>query len=35
MHPAEVKPCLERMRTEDIAIIAAEAFKVVEEHETP
>jgi hypothetical protein len=33
-HPTEVKPYLERMRTEDIATVAAEAFEVNGEHET-
>jgi hypothetical protein len=31
MHPTEVGPYLERMRTEDIATVAAEAYEVVEE----
>jgi hypothetical protein len=30
-HPAEVGPYLERMRTEDVATVAAEASEVVEE----
>jgi hypothetical protein len=34
-HPDQVGPYLERMRTEDIATVAAEAFEVVEEDETP
>ena len=33
-HPAHVEPHLGRMRTESIATVAAEAFEVVEEHET-
>jgi hypothetical protein len=33
-HPTEIGPYLERMRTEDIATAAAEAFEVVEEDET-
>jgi hypothetical protein len=33
MHPAEVGPYLARMRTEDIATVAAEAYEVVEEPE--
>jgi hypothetical protein len=33
-HPDQVGPYLERMRTEDIAPVAAEAFEVVEENET-
>ena len=33
-HPDQVGPYLERMRTEDIATVAAEAFEVVEEDET-
>jgi hypothetical protein len=33
-HPDQAGPCLERMRTEDIATVAAEAFEVVEEDET-
>lgn len=31
MHPTEAGPYLERMRTEDIATVAAEASAVVEE----
>jgi hypothetical protein len=31
MHPAEVGAYLARMRTEDIATVAAEAYEVVEE----
>jgi hypothetical protein len=31
MHPAEVGPYLARMRTEDIATVAVEAYEVVEE----
>ena len=31
VHPAEVGPYLARMRTEDIATVAAEAYEVVEE----
>jgi hypothetical protein len=31
---AQVGPYLRRMATEDIAIVAAEAYKVVEENET-
>jgi hypothetical protein len=31
MHPAEVGPYLERMRTEDIGTMAMEAFERVEE----
>ena len=31
MHPAEVGPYLKRMRTEDIATVAAEAYEVVED----
>jgi hypothetical protein len=31
MHPAEVGPYLARMRTEDIATVAAEAYEVVED----
>ena len=34
-HPDQVGPYLERMRTECIATVAAEAFDVVEEDETP
>ena len=30
MHPAEIGPYLERMRTEDIGTVAAEAFAVVD-----
>ena len=30
MHPAEVKPYLERMRTEDIGTVAMEAFERVD-----
>jgi hypothetical protein len=30
MHPTEVGPYLERMRTEDIATVAAEAYEVEE-----
>jgi dissimilatory sulfite reductase (desulfoviridin) alpha/beta subunit len=30
-HPTELKPYLERMRTEKIATVAAEAYEVVEE----
>jgi hypothetical protein len=33
-HPTEIGPYLERMRTEDIATAATEAFEVVEEDET-
>jgi hypothetical protein len=33
-HPDQVGPYLERMQTEDIATVAAEAFEVVEEDET-
>jgi len=33
-HPDQVRPYLARMRTEDIATVAAEAFEVVEEDET-
>ena len=29
-HPSEVGPYLERMRTEDIATVAAKAYEVVE-----
>jgi hypothetical protein len=32
-HPTEVRPYLERMRTEDIATVAAEAYEVVEGEE--
>jgi hypothetical protein len=31
MHPAEVGPYLARLRTEDIATVAAEAYEVVED----
>jgi hypothetical protein len=31
MHPTEAGPYLKRMRTEDIATVAAEAYEVVEE----
>jgi hypothetical protein len=31
MHPAEVVPYLARMRTEDIATVAAEAYEVEED----
>jgi len=31
MHPTEVGPYLARMRTEDIATVAAEAYEVVED----
>jgi hypothetical protein len=31
MHPAEVRPYLKRMATEDIATVAAEAYGVIEE----
>jgi hypothetical protein len=31
MHPAEAWPYLARMRTEDIATVAAEAYEVVED----
>jgi hypothetical protein len=34
MHLTEVGPYLERMRTEEIATVAAEAYEVVEENET-
>ncbi len=34
MHPTEARPYLTRMETEDIAPVAAEAYEVVEEHET-
>jgi hypothetical protein len=34
-HPDQVGPYLEQMRTECIATVAAEAFDVVEEDETP
>ena len=33
-HPDQVGPYLERMRTEDIAMVAAEAYEVVEGEET-
>jgi hypothetical protein len=33
MHPTEVGPYLERMATEDIATVAAEAYEVVEDEE--
>jgi hypothetical protein len=33
MHPAEVGPYLARMRTEDMATVAAEASGVVEDRE--
>jgi hypothetical protein len=33
-HPDQVGPYLERMRTEDIATVAAEAFEVVDKYET-
>jgi hypothetical protein len=33
-HPDQVGPYLERMRTEDIATVAAEAYEVVDEYET-
>jgi hypothetical protein len=33
-HPDEVGPYLERMRTECIATVTAEAFEVIEEGET-
>ena len=29
-HPDQVRPLLERMRTADIATVAAEAFEIVE-----
>jgi hypothetical protein len=32
-HPAEARPSLTRMATEDIGTVAAEAFQVVEEDE--
>jgi hypothetical protein len=32
-HPQEVKPYLERMRTEDIGTVAAEAYQVVDEED--
>jgi hypothetical protein len=31
LHPAEARPYLKRMETEDIATVAAEAYEVVEE----
>jgi hypothetical protein len=31
MHPDQVRPYLKRMETEDIAMVAAEAYEVVEE----
>ena len=31
LHPTEIGPSLARMRTEDIATVAAEAYEVVEE----
>ena len=31
MHPAEVRPYLQRMATEDISTVAAEAYEVIEE----
>jgi hypothetical protein len=34
MHPTEVRPYLERMRTEDITTVALEAYEVVQEDET-
>jgi len=33
-HPDQVGPYIERMRTEDIATVATEAYEVVEENET-
>ncbi len=33
-HPEDVGPYLERMRTECIATVAAEAYEVIEEHAT-
>jgi hypothetical protein len=33
IHPEEVGPYLERMRTEDIDTVAAEAFEVVEDRD--
>jgi hypothetical protein len=33
-HPDQVRPYLQRMRTEDIATVAAVAYEVVEEGET-
>jgi hypothetical protein len=30
-HPREARPYLQRMETENIATVAAEAFKVIEE----
>jgi hypothetical protein len=32
-HPDQVSPYLERMRTEDIATVAAEAYDVVEDQD--
>jgi hypothetical protein len=32
-HPDRVRPYLERMRTEDIAMVAAKAYEVVEEQD--
>jgi hypothetical protein len=32
-HPSEVRPYLTRMRTEDIATVAAEAYEVIENRE--
>jgi hypothetical protein len=32
-HPKEVTPYLERMRTEDIGMVAAEAYEAVEEQD--
>jgi hypothetical protein len=32
-HPTEIRPYLERMRTEDIATVAADAFAVVGDEE--
>ena len=34
-HPDQVGPYLARMRTEDIATVAAEAYEVVEENHSP
>jgi hypothetical protein len=34
-HAGQVGLCLERMRTEDISTVAAEAFEVVEGYEMP
>jgi hypothetical protein len=34
MHPDQVGPYLQRMATEDIGTVAAEAYEVVEEFET-